>query len=401
MDREEVAQQDAARVVGRAGVRLTRIGGTEIRLDPSLIVIFTLVVFSLGFGVLARWHPDWSAWVRWGTAIVAGILFFGSVLVHELAHAAVARLYGIPVPRITLFLFGGVAEMASEPRSPGAELAIAVVGPLASLLIGVVCTAAGVALAGDALVSQLQVAPQLALARLGVVQTLLLWLGPINILLGLFNLVPGFPLDGGRVVRAAAWQLTGDLVKATRWASFGGQLVGWLLIAWGLIQAFSGNFGGLWLALIGWFLQRAARGSHAELVLRHSLEGVQVRQLMRTRFESVPVDLPLGRFVNDYLLRGSQATWPVVDGGRTVGLVHTRDVAEIGEERRERLAVMDAMQPIRHPLTPEIPGREALRALVTADDESVPVVEGDRVVGLLHRGDVMRWLALREMDLAA
>src|SRR5690606_13431688 len=209
---------------------------------------------NLGVGLIPAWHPDWGAGLVWSVAVLAAVLFFASIALHELAHALVARRYGIPVRRITLFVFGGMAHMESEPPSPKSELLMAAVGPLVSLLVGVVATALGSVLASDA-VSRDGDDP-VALARaIGPAATLLLWLGPINVLLGLFNLVPGFPLDGGRVLRAILWWGTGDLVKATRWASGAGRVVAWTLMGFGVLQLFSGLWvQGLWLLLIGWFL---------------------------------------------------------------------------------------------------------------------------------------------------
>ncbi len=398
----EIEAQDRPRVRSGAarGLRLLTLAGIEIRLDASVLVIFALVVVSLANGALWTWHPDWLAATRWGVALVAGMLFFGSILLHELAHALVAKLNGIDVPRITLFLFGGVSETAEEPASPGSELAITIVGPLASFAIGLACTAVGVSVAGGgAFVQLLRTAPAEALASLGVASTLLLWLGPVNLMLGIFNLVPGFPLDGGRVLRAFLWWATGDLYRATRNASWVGQGVAFLLVAWGVLRALGGDLGGLWVALIGWFLLQAARATSADALVRHALRGVFVRDLMRTRFEDVPADMSLGRFVRACLLRGAQTVWPVTRAGEVVGLVSLADVAAVPEDARDQRPVGDVMHPIEQPLRPDGEGTEAVRALAAADVEALPVVDHGKVVGLLHRGDLVRWLAL--MDPAA
>jgi Zn-dependent protease/predicted transcriptional regulator len=392
----ENAQADSGTVDRTTGfgVRLGRLGGVEVRLDWSVLVIFALVVARLGTGLLAQWHPDWGPGLRWSLAFGAGVTFFGSILLHELAHSWMAGWYGIPVARITLFLFGGVSEMQGEPNKPGQELAIAIVGPLMSFAIGVACTAGGLALAGPGFQGRLEADPVAAVAGLGPLATVLLWLGPVNVLLGAFNLVPGFPLDGGRVLRAALWQATGDLMKATRWAALVGQGVAWGLVALGLYQIFGGNFGGLWLVLIGWFLLRAARSTGFELIVRHALEGLRVGDLMRTRFEVVRADVPLARFVDEQLLRSAQTAWPVMEEDRVIGVVTLDDVAALPEERRPGLTVRDAMRSLHARLTPDEPGRDAVRAMVASPDEAVPVIEGDRIVGLLHRGDILRWLAL-------
>lgn len=382
---------------GAPGLRLGRLGGVEVRLDWSVLVIFALVVARLGTGVLATWHPEWTGALRWTVAFGAGITFFASILLHELAHCWAAAAYGIPVARITLFLFGGVSEMQREPDKPGQELVIAIVGPLMSFALGIACTALGVQLAGAEAMRALTADPVGAVAALGPLPTVLLWLGPVNVVLGAFNLVPGFPLDGGRVLRAILWRATGDLLRATRLAALAGRAVAWGLVGFGLFRVLGGDFGGLWLVLIGWFLSRAARTSALELVVRHALEGLRVGDLMRTRFEAVPADLPLERFVEDRLLRSAQTAWPVLDGERVVGVVTEQDVAAVPEERRAALSVRDVARPARARLTPDEPGRDAVRAMAASpDDEALPVIDGDRVVGLLHRGDILRWLALHE-----
>ena len=251
---------------GRApgGFALGRVFGIQVRVDWSLSFIFGLIVLDLGAGVFPRWHPDWSAPLCWGVALAAALLFFASVLAHELSHALVARTRGIAVPRITLFLFGGVAELAEEPRTPGAEFLIAIVGPLTSLAIGGGALLASGLLAGpllsDATLTSLESAK--LLEQLGPLPTLLLWLGPVNVTLGLFNLIPGFPLDGGRVLRALLWAITHDAAKATRWAARTGQLVAVFMIVGGGMLALGGSaIQGVWLALLGWFLYKAASNS--------------------------------------------------------------------------------------------------------------------------------------------
>lgn len=218
----------------QTGIRLGRIAGIEVVADWSLLIIFLLIAFSLAAGVFPSWHPDWDPALAWGTALGAALLFLASVLVHELSHALVGRLGGIRVRRVTLFMLGGMAHMESEPPTWRSELAMAAVGPITSLALGFVFLWLAGFFAGP-----IELDPQnpgSTLAALSPLATLLFWLGPVNILLGVFNLVPGFPLDGGRMLRAAIWGATGNLRKATRWASWGGQIVAWLLIAAGLLM---------------------------------------------------------------------------------------------------------------------------------------------------------------------
>jgi Zn-dependent protease len=300
--REEHGAEDAPAI---RGVRLGRISGIQIVADWSVIVIFLLVLVSLALGVFPQWHPGWSTALVWGVAFGASVLFFVSILLHELSHALVGRAQGIPVRRITLFIFGGMAHAEKEPPSPKAEFLMAAAGPVTSLVIGFGATFAGVWLAGPAFAAADD--PLLAMQQLGPFATLLLWLGPINILLGIFNLVPGFPLDGGRVLRAILWGITKDLEKATRWASYGGQTVAWLLIALGITSLLGGGFvQGLWFMLIGWFLLNAAKASYQQTVISESLRGTQVAEVMRRQVTTIPPSISVSALVSDYLMTTDQ-----------------------------------------------------------------------------------------------
>ncbi|HKJ87871.1 MAG TPA: site-2 protease family protein, partial [Gammaproteobacteria bacterium] len=242
------------------GIRLGSVAGIEIRMDWSLLAIFLLILVSLGAGSFPMLHPQWSPLLVWGTAFVASVLFFASVLAHELSHALVGRIYGITVRRITLFIFGGLAHMEDEPRQWRGELLMALAGPVTSLALGVGFVVLGNLAVGPEAVNPAR--PEETLAGLSPAATMLFWLGPVNIILGVFNLVPGFPLDGGRVLRAVMWGVTGNMRRATRWASRAGQGFAWLLIFTGVSLILgvrlpflgTGPLNGLWLAFIGWFL---------------------------------------------------------------------------------------------------------------------------------------------------
>jgi len=394
-------EQPAAprRTTGRSGIPIGSILGIRIHLDYSVFIIFTLLVVGLAGSVMPSWHPDWPVLQVWAVALAAGVLFFISLVAHELAHSLVARARGIQVPRITLFVFGGVSEMAEEPADPKSELLITIVGPATSLVLGFLFTMAGAALAGDALTAELSEDPVAAMANVGPVATLLLWLGPINLILGLFNLVPGFPLDGGRVLRAVIWWMTGDVRRATRIAANAGRLFGWLLMAFGLTQVFAGAMlGGFWLILIGWFLANAASSSHAQLLERMALEGCQVRDLMRTRFEVVEPDLPLRRFVDERLLRRKQEAWPVLDGEDLVGMITFDSVREALEGSPEDgILVRDAMEAVDRSVRPTDGGRELLKILAESSRDPLAVVEDGRLVGLIDSRDVGRWMTMHSL----
>lgn len=380
---------------------LLKIFGIEIRLDISVIVIFFLIVYSLGSGIFPQWHPDWSGRTVWVTAFVSGVLFFVSLLAHELSHSVVAQHYGIPVPRITLFLFGGMAETSQEPDEPKVEFLVAFAGPLMSIVISLICTNLAWWVADIPDLEQLSLTDEKTLAQLSPLATSLLWLGSINMILAIFNLIPGFPMDGGRVFRAIIWGLTGDQVKATRWASNGGRYFGWFLMALGVLSLFGGGgFSGIWWILIGWFITSLATMSYRQLITDRALRGFKVRDLMRTRFDAISADMTLTVFVDRYLLRSTQQLWPVEAGERCTGVVSLKDVVELPEEERRSKTVGDVMRQIESvlALSPESGARDAFQQLAGAEDEPLPVIENGRVVGLIQRGDIVKWMSLHDLN---
>lgn len=292
--------------------------------------------------------------------------------------------------------------MSREPDSPKAEFLIAIVGPISSLMIGFVATVIGINLAGQGLASAAATEdPSLVAAALqgaGPLSTLLLWLGPVNITLALFNLVPGFPLDGGRVLRAIFWAATRDVTRATRWASRAGQGFALLLVAWGIFNVLSGAFAaGLWKILIGWFLNNAAKLSYQQLIMRQALTRVPVSDVMQTRLLRVAPDLPLDAFVRDYLMFSEQQAFPVEFHGRLFGLIRFSDVSKLPQTGWHRATVQDVMTPLEEmpALSPRVGAERALQELAEREVEQMPVVDRHRVIGMVGRGDLMRWLTVR------
>jgi Zn-dependent protease/CBS domain-containing protein len=386
-----------------------------------LLIIFALIMFQLGAAVFPSWHPGWSVALIWSMASATAVLFFASVLVHELSHALVARSQGIPVRRITLFLFGGLTELEGEPATPKSEFLIAIVGPIVSIAIGLAATFAGAALIRDGLIGTAQsevlaealepAAFEAAIAHAGPGATLLLWLGPVNLLLGVFNLVPGFPLDGGRVLRSALWAATRDLRKATRWASFAGQAFAWILMGLGVLYFFRGVWvSGLWLLLIGWFLNNAARASYEHLLMRLALEDIPVSRVMRSSFVSVPPDLSVEAFIRDYALASDQQVFPVeADDGRLLGTVgvpqlqlHARShesggipggtpvAFPVGQSVGQIMVPRDRLPT----LPPDAGAERAMRELSRSEVDQLAIVEGERLLGLVRRDDLLRWLSI-------
>jgi len=292
--------------------RVARIAGIEVRIDSSWAVIALLITYSMYLRTSVL-YPELEGGGAVALGILATGLFFGSVLVHELAHALVAQARGIRVQDITLFLFGGATRAKVESRGPGDEFWIALVGPLTSaLLAGLFGILAG--LGGDLLSRAL-------VGTLG-------YLAWTNLLLAGFNLVPGFPLDGGRLLRSAIWKATGSLGRATRIASLSGQGVGWLLVAAGVAFLLAGDLaGGIWFAFIGWFLVQAARSSYQDLQLQQLLGGVEAEEVMAADLVRIPPQLSLQQAVDDYFMVYDHSGFPVEEGGRTIGLLTLRGPA--------------------------------------------------------------------------
>lgn len=384
-----------------SGIKIGRLFGINIYIDWSWVFIFLLVVVNLAVGVFPSLHPDWSAALIWGTAIAAAILFFASVLAHELAHSVVAKANGLPVNSIVLFLFGGVSNIAHEPSSAGTEFLIALVGPLTSVVLGVffmvlasigLATTPGANALGD-------------LSRAGPVTTLFLWLGPVNILVGIFNLIPGFPLDGGRVLRAILWGASHNLRRATRWATMIGQAIAWLFILIGIALIFgfqipffgTGLVDGLWIALIGWFLNQAAVASYRQVAIEDLLDGVPVSQLMQHEVPTVSSEVSVRSLVYDDIMPTNERAYAVVEGDHLLGLVTLEDVRKVPQDRWDTTTVSEIMTPADHLTiaTPREDTAQALNDLASQEIRQVPVVQEGHLVGILRRQDIMRWLSLR------
>jgi Zn-dependent protease/CBS domain-containing protein len=385
----------------RRGIRIARIFGINIHIDWSWLLIALLITWNLS-AVFSSTHPDWGTGLTWGIAIIAAILFFSSVLVHELAHSLVAKARGIPVRSIRLFLFGGVSNIEREPPSPGAEFLMALVGPLTSIVLGVslvVIAGASAVPVGDAVSDPSQVMGQLSPAT-----TLLAWLGSINVLLGFFNLIPGFPLDGGRVVRSIFWAITDDLRRATRWASWIGQGIAWLMIAAGIAMIFGvqipffgqGFVGGLWLAFIGWFLNTSAITSYRQVVVQDILEDVPVERVMRSDPAYVSSEITVDALVNDGILGTDDHAFPVIDEGQLVGLVTLEDVRSVSRSAWEHTSVAEIMTNAGElvTVTADEDASEAMTKLQRRDVRQLPVMRNGSLAGMLRRRDIVKWLQL-------
>ncbi len=383
------------------GIRIGSLFGINIHIDWTWIFIFALITWSLSVA-LGQFRPDLDTGTAWGLAAFAALLFFASVLAHEMAHSLVARSQGLPVRNITLFIFGGVSSIEREPESPRNEFLMAIVGPLTSLVIGVILLFAVGARLPDA--PDLLQRPQQLFEVIGLASMLGLWLGSVNMLLGFFNLIPAFPLDGGRVLRSIFWAITNNLQRATGWASAIGQGIAWVFIITGIAMAFgfrvplfgTGVVNGLWLAFIGWFLNSAASRSYRQVVVQDILADVPVTEIMRRNPPVVPPDISVSALVHEHVMGSDDYGFPVMDRDSLVGLVTMQDVRGISRERWENVDVREIMTPRDELLTVGAEGdaAQAFNTLMQRDVRQLPVLEDGQLVGLLRRNDLVRWLQL-------
>jgi Zn-dependent protease/CBS domain-containing protein len=365
----------------KSSLRLIRIAGIDIGIHYSWILIFVLLSWSLAQGFFPGLYPGWDTRTYWITGVAAALLLFGSVLIHELAHSFVAKARGIPVTSITLFILGGVSNLEEEPAKPRVELAMAIVGPLASLAL------AGIFWGLLQLVDNQQ----------SPLAGMLSYLALINTILAVFNLLPGFPLDGGRVLRSILWQKTGSLVRATNIAATVGRFMGWALIAFGLFQVLAGNLGGLWLAFIGWFLSSAADASRRQLTTREQLSGVRVREVMTTNPTSISPDTTVSELVGNVFRRQHSRAVPVCQNDQIMGIVSVTDVKELPREKWEETPVREIMTrgPL-HSVSPEDDLNTALRLIAKHDVNQVLVIDSKRCAGIVTRADILNYLQLSQ-----
>jgi len=369
-----------------AQIRLGRIAGISIGLHYSWFIIAFLITLSL-IGRFSAVMPKWSSATVWSAAIVTGLLFFVALLLHELAHSLLAKSRGLRVRAITLFALGGVSQIESEAPDAKSEFWIAIVGPLASLVIGIVCLLLARS-TGWILNSE----PRTPISAV------LVWLGYINLMLAAFNLVPGYPLDGGRVLRALIWWNTHSIDRSTRIAARVGQVVAFLFIFLGLYQFFLGkNFGGLWLAFIGWFLLDASRSSYAQVEITEGIRDRRVSDIMDRDFSTVEAHLSLQDFVHRYLLASGRRCFVVVQNNNLAGLITTKEVSGVERDRWPQTSVQSVMRPLSQLRTvmPDAPAIRALEIMSREDINQLPVVSDGQLVGLFSRSSVMGFLRNR------
>jgi Zn-dependent protease/predicted transcriptional regulator len=367
----------------KAQVKLGRIGGISIGLHYSWFIIALLIAFSL----VEHFHavaPQWSNTVVWMAAAVTSLLFFAALLLHELAHSLLAQARGLRVRAITLFALGGVSQIESEASDAKSEFWIAIAGPITSIVIGL-------AALGTAWLTGWQPRSEPATPVISV----LVWLGYINLMLAAFNMIPGYPLDGGRVLRAVIWWITRSADRSTKRAAQVGQVVAFMLILWGLIQFFSGvSFGGFWMAFIGWFLLDAARSSYVQVELMAGLRDRRVADIMDRDYVTVEGHLSLQDFVDKYVLRTGRRCFVVVQNDRISGLITTHEVKKVARDSWPQTSVQSVMRPLDQLRTvaPDTPAIQALELMSREDINQLPVISDGHVQGVFSRGQVLRFL---------
>ncbi len=362
-----------------SGIRVARIWGIPIRLHISWFLIFVLITWSLAIGTFPQEYPGLPRLSLWLLSGLTSLLFAASVLMHELGHSFVALRDGIPVRSITLFFFGGMAQISREPASASSEFRVAIAGPLISL--GLAAVFGVLSLPGQAF-------PALAAPCA--------WLAYINLMLGLFNLIPGFPLDGGRVLRAGIWKLTGDALRATRIAAIIGRVIAFGFIVIGIYAiATHQPVNGIWLLLIGWFLQSSASGVYSQASLYHTLRGMNVSQIMGPKPNLVPADMTLDRLVSERVMGAGELSFQI-DGGGQNTILTLSEIKAIPRRNWPSVTVRQAIarQARNVAVGPEMDLVEAIMHMEDQRATQAPVMEGGVVLGLLTREQV--WNYVRE-----
>lgn len=357
-------------------LKVAKIMGIPIRVHFSWLIIFGLITWSLSTFYFPKAAPQLPATSYWISGTIAAFLLFVSVAFHELSHSFVALKYKLPIISITLFIFGGVAQMKGEPAHPKAEFRIAIAGPLSSFVLSLIFFIIYYLVTSE------------------VVKALFLYLAELNLILGVFNLIPGFPMDGGRVVRAFIWKKTNDFFYATRRASSYGQRIALFFIIFGLISLFTGFSGGLWLMLIGWFLYTAAQASYQQVSLQETLSGVKVKDIMVKDIVAVSPDMTIDTAVNEYFLRYGYGGFPVMDNSRFLGMLTLKEIRNVPKERWKNLTISEVFIPYdkRWEVSGDEDAMKALELMISEDTGRLIVTEKGNVIGLITRNGIAKYV---------
>lgn len=376
--------------------------GISLRLHWSWFIIFILITFALTAGYFPQAYPSWTLFTRIIGGILTSLLFFGSVMIHELAHSLVAIREGVHIEGITLFILGGVSQMAEEPKTAKGEFKIAVAGPGTSLIIGAILLLVFIGLGGKlswtTFIGVNATIPGTNFFAAQFFGAIALWLGYINLALGIFNLIPGYPLDGGRVLRSLIWWRTGKVHRATRIASTIGRVIGYLFILGGIFLIFTGLwFNGIWLALIGWFLESSASGSYRQTIIQDMLQGHSARDIMTRECNPVLPGLPLDKLVNEYVMVSGNRCFIVMADDRVEGMVTLRDIQKVPREDWQFTSIRQIMTPLDKlkSVKPDDDLNTVMNILSQNNINQIPVIENSIVVGMITREHLINFLNIR------
>jgi len=365
------------------GIRIGRITGIDILIHPTWFLVFALLTWSLSEGLFLEEHPTWSRGAGWTAGVLTSLLLFGSLLLHEFSHCVMARRRGLEVKSVTLFIFGGVSSLKGEPKQPADEFRIAIIGPLTSFTLAGVFALAGLALWGTG------------------ADTAAFYLALINAVLGVFNLLPGFPLDGGRVLRAALWARSHSLQSATRIAAQTGSRMALGLMGVGVVVVLAGAFlSGVWFMVIGWFVRSQAEASYSQLITRSVLDRTSALAVLEPDYHAVPPGTSLDSLVNDYLLHYSHRYYPVSADRGLEGLITITDLQKVPHGDWESRTVADAMTPAGrlYTLAPDDSLSRAAELIAANDVHQLPVIDEGHLLGFVTRAGIMRILQLRDEE---
>ncbi|MBM4064267.1 MAG: CBS domain-containing protein [Planctomycetes bacterium] len=351
--------------------------GIPIRLHFSWFIVFGLITWSLSTHYFPKAAPELPVASYWIKGTLAALLLFASVVFHELSHSYVARKYHISITSITLLIFGGIAQLKGEPPHPRAEFRMAIAGPLSSFFLSGLFFLVSVNTGGGT-------------------KALFSYLAQINFILGAFNLIPGFPMDGGRVLRSVLWSRTKDYFYATQKAANFGQRIALFFLLFGMFLIFTGSSGGLWLLLIGWFLYLAAQSSQQQATLQESLSNIKVKNVMARDIVTVNSSIPIGEAVDKYFLRYGYGGFPVMDGGKFLGIITLKEIKNVPREDWSKVKVSDILVPHnkKWEISHDSDVMKALLLMIQEDKGRIIVMENDNVVGLITRNGIARYLQI-------
>ncbi len=364
----------------RGSWQIAKIMGIPVRLHFSWFVIFGLITWTLATKYFPQVAPELPQATNWLRGILAAFLLFISVTIHELSHSFIAKRNNMSITSITLFIFGGVAQMEKEPSNPKIELNMAIAGPVSSYVLALLFF----------LLANL-------FSEYSGLKAIASYLFQINLILGTFNLIPGFPMDGGRVLRALLWERSGDHLSATRKASKIGQGFALFFIFFGLFTFFTGYAGGIWFLLIGWFLYTAAQSSYQQATVKGILSGAKVRDVMAGDVISVNADTPLSELVDNYFLKYGYGGFPVVDGGRLIGMISLKEIKGLNKDKWTTTRAQEVMQALDDSFVVSEDDNLSviLERMVQEDKGRFPVINNGRLVGLITRTGIAKLLRMK------